>query len=98
MSGDLVQTGKSIAEGATYGGGFAWLATNSSAMTALAVILTAIASAYFGWERRKTDLRNAKANEYRNQVNERDITLNIIKKLRNAGRCDAAHAIEDELL
>lgn len=58
-----------LAEGITYGGGFAWLATNSSAITALVVLVTGITSIYFGMANRKVAMRNAKANEERNRIN-----------------------------
>jgi hypothetical protein len=89
MGSELVQTGKSLMEGATFGGGLAWLATNSSAMTAIAVISTGIASMYFGYQRKKIDDRNAAANEERNRINERDITDGILSKLE----CDLSDEI-----
>ena len=88
MANHLVQNAKTLMEGATYGGGLAWITTNSSALTAIAVISTALASMYFGRARKKTDERNATANEERNTINRRDITSAIINDLRKAGKSD----------
>jgi hypothetical protein len=88
MADSLVQNLKTLSEGATYGGGLAWLSTNSGGLTVIAVVCTAIASLYFGSERRKADNRNATANEERNRINERDITSSIMQKLKSSGKSE----------
>ena len=84
------QTLAQIAQGATYGGGFAgalsWFTQNSSALTAIAVIVTAMASVYFGHENKKSMRMNANANERRNSINDRDITDSFFLKLERAGK------------
>ncbi len=76
------QTAHHVLTGATIGGGMLeWLTVNSSAVTAMAVVTTTIASIAIGvW--------NAKSNSDRNKVNRRDITNAIINDLRKAGKSD----------
>ena len=79
---NVPQTTQHILTGATIGGGaLEWLTVNSSAVTALAVVTTAIASIGFGFW-------NAKSNSERNKVNRRDITEAIIKDLEIAGKSE----------
>ena len=85
---NTTQTVAQLATGATYGGGLAWLTTNSSALTALAVIITALASLYYGYENKKSARMSAEANKDRNTVNRRDITAEIIAGLRKAGKSE----------
>lgn len=74
------QTAQHIMAGATFGGGLLeWLTINSSAVTALAVASTAIASIGFGFW-------NAKSNSDRNKVNRRDILEKIYYDLEKAGK------------
>jgi hypothetical protein len=81
-----VQNAKTLAEGATYGGGLAWITTNSSALTALAVIGTALASIYFGMQRKRIDERNAFSAEQANRINRREIIHGITNDLKAHGK------------
>lgn len=68
--------------GATIGGGaLEWLTLNSSAITALAVASTAIASIAFGFW-------NAKSNSDRNKVNRRNIVETLVSELKQHGKSD----------
>ena len=93
MSSHAAQTAQQVTQGLTYGGGLVWLSTNSSAITVIAVVSTAIASIFFGMsnkrmQRRNTiaNERNTKANEDRNKVNRRDIIEEIVSGLAQAGK------------
>lgn len=79
---NVPQTTQHILTGATIGGGaLEWLTVNSSAVTALAVVTTAIASIGFGFW-------NAKSNSERNKVNRRDIIETICRDLKSAGKSE----------
>lgn len=80
MTPGATQTTHHILTGITIGGGaLEWLTINSSAITALAVVATAITSIGFGYW-------NARSNSERNRVNRRDITDSIFKDLEKAGK------------
>ncbi len=77
---NTAQTTQHILTGATLGGGMLeWLTVNSSAVTALAVVATAVTSIGFGYW-------NARSNSERNKVNRRDITEAIFKDLEKSGK------------
>ena len=99
MSSQHITTSmQKLAEGVTYGGGLAWLTVNSSAITAIAVVTTGIASIYFGRANKITAARNASANEERNKINKRDITERLITDLDLIdGGCYTADEIKARL-
>ena len=82
MTPNTAQTAQHLMTGATIGGGFLeWLTVNPSAVTAMAVASTAIASIAFGFW-------NAKSNSDRNKVNRRSIIDSLVSDLRKAGKSD----------
>ena len=90
MTTNATHTVQHIMTGATIGGGaLEWLTLNSSAITALAVASTAIASIAFGFW-------NAKSNSDRNKVNRRNIVDTLVSELKSSGKSD--DYIEDLLL
>lgn len=72
------------------GGILTVISQNSSALTVIIVAITGIASILL-------NRRNTIANEKRNEINERDITDRIIKKLKKDGLHDEAHKITESL-
>lgn len=88
MAEPIAHTVHQLATGATFGGGLAWLTTNSSALTAMAVISTALASMYFGIANKNTARRNAIANEERNKISRRNIIEEIVSDLSEHGKGD----------
>jgi hypothetical protein len=82
MTTQTTATIQHVMTGATLGGGaLEWMTVNSSAVTALAVCITAITSIALG-------IWNARSNSMRNKINKRDITSEIVLGLRNAGKSD----------
>lgn len=80
MTTPASQTTHHILAGITIGGGaLEWLTVNSSAVTALAVVATAVTSIGFGFW-------NAKTNSDRNKINRRDITDTMFRDLERAGK------------
>jgi hypothetical protein len=80
MNSTPASTAAHMMTGATLGGGaLEWLTVNSSAVTAIAVMLSAIASIALG-------LINSQTARKRLRVNRRDITQTIIHDLKTAGK------------
>lgn len=90
MSSHAAQTTQAAAQlftGATLGSGImSWMSMNSGAVTAITVMITGIASLYYGYENKKSVRMNAIANQNRNKINDRDITQDIIDKLWESGK------------
>ena len=80
MTTQTTATIQHVMTGATLGGGaLEWMTLNSSAVTALAVCITAATSIALG-------IWNARSNSERNKINKRDITSEMILGLRKAGK------------
>jgi hypothetical protein len=78
------QATANILAGATFGGGaMEWLAMNSSALTVINVFTTGVGSLALNYWGKRCE--NQIGME-RNRVNRRDITENIIKDLKSAGK------------
>lgn len=76
----------------TAGGGILGvIGQNSSALTVIVVAITGAATIWINH-------RNAKANERRNEINERDIKLNMIKKFEAEGKFDEAQLVRESLV
>ena len=82
MTTSTTATIQHVMTGATLGGGaLEWMSVNSSAVTALAVSVTAVASIALG-------IWNARTNSKRNKINRRDITNGMINELKKSGKSD----------
>jgi hypothetical protein len=79
------------------GGLMAWAAQNATVISMMTGLVTGVIFAVCAWANKKSNRRNAIANEKRNEINERDITYAIIKKLEKEGLCDEAQKIRDSL-
>ncbi len=89
MSSDVAGTAHQVMMGVTIGGGgLSFLAMYSSEITVTAVVVSCVGSIFFGvlgkMNERKRNIineRNVAANEKRNEINERDMRLKIIKEM-----------------
>ena len=79
------------------GSGMAWLSQNATVISMLTGLATGVIFAVCAWANKKSNRRNAIANEQRNKINERDITDAIIKKLKKDGLHDEARKIIESL-
>jgi hypothetical protein len=80
MSAQATQTTHHVLAGVTIGGGgLEWITLNSSAITAIAVVATALTSIALG-------IWNARINSARNNINIRDVTQSIVDKLKKQGK------------
>ncbi len=87
MTPNAAQTTHHVLAGMTLGGGaLEWLTINSSALTAMTVVITGIVSLWFGYENKKSMRINANANKTRNTINRRDIATSIIEDVERAGK------------
>jgi hypothetical protein len=79
-------TAQHLMTGMTIGGGtLEWMTVNSSAVTAIAVCLTAVTSIALGIWNARTNTINATANVERNRINKRDILEDSLNKIRASG-------------
>ena len=73
-------TAQQLTAGAAMGGGgLSFLATHSSEITVIAVVITGIASIVFG-------IWNAKIQARRNQINRRNVIEDLIADLERSGK------------
>jgi hypothetical protein len=89
MTTQTATTIQHVMTGATLGGGaLEWMSVNSSAVTALAVCVTAITSIALGVWNAKIRTAELRANEDRNRINKRDIISEMVLELRRVGKSE----------
>ena len=82
MSQSASQTTHLVTAGATIGAGsLEWLTMNSSAITAMCVILTTVTALIFGFWNARSNAITAHANEERNKINRRCIIDELLKEI-----------------